>query len=91
MYAKTITVGVLIALLLSGPVAALTVLNEDDDMHVVTVTHGDETQQVEVAGGGEAEIDCAEGCTLRLASGDEADFGDEDEVVINGGTFTITE
>ena len=82
---------VLLGLALGGPAAALTIVNEDDDSHAVTLVQGDVSSEIEIAAGAEMVVPCADGCTLVLASGDQADFGDEDEVIISEGRFTITE
>lgn len=91
MNAQNLTVGVLLALFLAGPVTALTIVNEDTETHAVTVTHSDASETIEIAAGDEAEVDCSEGCTLELASGEQADFGNDDTAVISQGGFVSAE
>jgi hypothetical protein len=65
-YAKTAAVAAAVTMLAAGPALAVTVTNQSDKSHEVTVDLGDKEPKTTIEAGKSAKLDCAGGCELRV-------------------------
>ena len=86
-----VTVALLLGLTLGTPAAALTVQNEDEEAHTVTVKQDGIATKLVIGAGETQELTCEPACELHLASGDHATFENNVDVIINNGTLSIAE
>jgi len=81
MNAKLLAVGVSLVLVCASPVlAAVSITNEDDKDHKVTVIEGDKKSDHVLKPSQVLENICAKGCIIRLNDNDNED----DEYVLDG-------
>jgi hypothetical protein len=73
-------------ILAATPAFAITVTNQDKGEHTLTVDKGEAQATQKLAAGASAEIECMEGCELRVAgSGYGRSVEKGDKLVIAGG------
>ena len=77
--------------MLSGPVMALEVVNEDDKPYKVLVVQGEQTAEITVESKGVVEDICNDGCTLQLEDGSQIKVKGSETVSIDDGGFAIAD
>ncbi len=83
-----------LALVLTGPVQALTLTNRDAVEQRVQINEGgDETVTQDVVLGAEQTLEglCEDGCTIALENGVQESFEGNEDVYIENGGFQIAE
>ena len=88
----------ILSLILAGtmvaatPAFAITVTNQDKGEHTLTVDKGEAQATQKLAAGASAEIECKEGCELRVAgSGYGRSVEKGDKLVIAGGMIRFSD
>ena len=73
-------------MLAASPAVAATVTNQNKKEHILTVDRGEQETDHKIAPGASLQIDCKEGCALRLkngAAGYDSMVADGDKLLIN--------
>jgi hypothetical protein len=73
-------------MLATTPALAITVINQDKGEHTLTVDKGEAQANQKLAAGASAEVECKEGCELRVTgSGYGRSVNEGDKLVITDG------
>lgn len=69
----------------AGPALAVTVTNQSDKAHEVTVDLGSEEPKTNIEAGKSAKLDCPEGCEIRAVAGSSYGIAakSDDKIVIS--------
>ncbi|KQT56137.1 hypothetical protein ASG52_24380 [Methylobacterium sp. Leaf456] len=79
-------------ILVATPALAITVTNQDKGEHTLTVDKGEAQATQKLAAGASAEVECKEGCELRVAgSGYGRSVEKGDKLVIAGGMIRFSD
>jgi len=79
-------------MLAATPALAITVINQDKEEHTLTVDKGEAQSIQKLAAGASAEVECNEGCELRVAgSGYGRSVEKGDKLVIEGGMIHFSD
>jgi hypothetical protein len=79
-------------ILAATPAFAITVTNQDKGEHTLTVDKGEAQATQKLAAGASAEVECMEGCELRVAgSGYGRSVENGDKLVIAGGMIRFSD
>jgi hypothetical protein len=68
-YGRFLATAIGAAVFAAGPALAVTVTNQSDKAHEVTVDLGAEEPKTNIEAGKSAKVDCPEGCEIRVVAG----------------------